>query len=66
MKFDYLIFWSEKAEAKLLDKADYIFHDSKNEMIIRRGKFLNTMRSFAEKLRYVAALTLTVIFISIR
>lgn len=53
MKFDYLIFWSEKAEAKLLDKADYIFHDSKNEMIAE--KFLNNMRSFAEKLRYVAA-----------
>lgn len=52
MKLNYLVFWSEKAEAKLLDKADYIFHDSQNEYIAEN--FLETMRSIAEKLSFVA------------
>lgn len=52
MKLDYPVFWSEKAETKLLDKADYIYHDSQSEQIAE--KFLDTMRSAAEKLSYVA------------
>lgn len=53
MKFNYLVFWSEKAEAKLLDKADYIFHDSQNETIAKN--FLTTIRSLTEKLSFVAS-----------
>ncbi|VTU07195.1 Uncharacterised protein [Actinobacillus porcinus] len=33
MKQDYQVFWSELAEAKLLDKADYIYHDSQDESV---------------------------------
>lgn len=53
MKFDYLVFWSERAESKLLDKADYIYHDSQNEKIAET--FLETMRNAAEKLSFVAS-----------
>ncbi|MFU2048640.1 MULTISPECIES: type II toxin-antitoxin system RelE/ParE family toxin [Avibacterium] len=53
MKQDYLIFWSDRAEAKLLDKADYIYNDSLNKNIAET--FLETMRSTAEKLSFVAA-----------
>lgn len=52
MKQDYAIFWSKKAESKLLDKADYIYSESQNEEIA--SKFLETMRSLAEKLSFVA------------
>lgn len=52
MKLDYLVFWSERAEFKLLDKADYIYQESQNEEIAQ--KFLDTMHSLAEKLSYVA------------
>ena len=51
MKQDYLVLWSELAEAKLLDKADYIYHDSQDESVAER--FLETMRSMAEKLSFV-------------
>ncbi|MEG9500232.1 hypothetical protein [Mannheimia indoligenes] len=46
MKQDYAVFWSKKAEFKLLDKADYIYSESQNEEI---------MRSLAEKLSFVAS-----------
>ena len=53
MKQDYQVFWYELAEAKLLDKADYIYHDSQDESVAER--FLETMRSMAEKLSFVAS-----------
>ncbi|MGV6989251.1 type II toxin-antitoxin system RelE/ParE family toxin [Testudinibacter sp. P80/BLE/0925] len=53
MKLDYLVFWSERAEAKLLDKADYIYNDSQNDSIA--NDFLEIMRSTAEKLSFVAS-----------
>ncbi|HHW7570957.1 TPA: type II toxin-antitoxin system RelE/ParE family toxin [Mannheimia haemolytica] len=53
MKQDYAIFWSKKAEFKLLDKADYIYSASQNEEVA--NKFLETMRSLAEKLSFVAS-----------
>ncbi|MGQ0285871.1 type II toxin-antitoxin system RelE/ParE family toxin [Pasteurellaceae bacterium 22721_9_1] len=53
MKLDYRVLWSERAEAKLLDKADYIYNDSQNEVIAYH--FLETMRSAAEKLSFIAA-----------
>lgn len=53
MKFDYRVFWSEQAEAKLLDKADYIFNDSQNKTVATN--FLDVMRSIAEKLSFVAS-----------
>lgn len=53
MKLDYEVFWSEKAERKLLDKADYIYHDSQNYDIA--GRFLETIRESAEKLSFVAS-----------
>lgn len=52
MKLDYRVLWSERAEIKLLDKADYIYNDSQNESIA--NNFLETMRSAAEKLSYTA------------
>lgn len=52
MKLDYQVFWSEKAERKLLDKADYIYNDSQNYEIAER--FLETIREVAEKLSFVA------------
>lgn len=52
MKQDYQVFWSEHAETKLLDKADYIFQDSLNIEI--SDKFLETIHSLAEKLSFVA------------
>lgn len=52
MKQDYPVFWSERAEIKLLDKADYIFHESLNEEIAQN--FLNVMREIADKLSFVA------------
>lgn len=52
MKLDYPVFWSNRAEAKLLDKADYIYNESLNKEIAQN--FLDTMRSVAEKLSYVA------------
>lgn len=52
MKLDYPVFWSERAEAKLLDKADYIFHESQSQEVAER--FLETMRGIAEKLSFVA------------
>lgn len=53
MKLDYLVYWSERAEFKLLDKADYIYNDSQNENIAET--FLETMHSAAEKLSFVAS-----------
>ncbi|WP_294090053.1 type II toxin-antitoxin system RelE/ParE family toxin [uncultured Actinobacillus sp.] len=53
MKQDYLVLWSELAEAKLLDKADYIYHDSQDERVAE--KFLETIHSMAERLSFVAA-----------
>lgn len=53
MKLDYRVLWSERAEAKLLDKADYIYNDSQNESIA--NNFLETMRSAAEKLSFIAS-----------
>ncbi len=53
MKFDYLVFWAERAEFKLLDKADYIYNDSQNEKIAEN--FLEVMRSAAEKLSFIAS-----------
>lgn len=52
MKLDYNVFWSEQAERKLLDKADFIYSDSQSYEIAER--FLETMRSIAEKLSFVA------------
>lgn len=52
MKLDYAVFWSEHAEKKLLDKADYIYNESQNEVIA--NNFLEIMRSLAEKLSFVA------------
>lgn len=52
---------SERAETKLLDKADYIYHDSQNEIIA--NNFLETIRSAAEKLSFVAMQTANSIFI---
>lgn len=52
MKLDYLVFGSEKAEARLLDKADYIYHNSQSKQIA--DNFLETMRTMAEKLSFVA------------
>lgn len=53
MKLDYTVLWSERAEAKLLDKADYIYNDSQNEVI--STNFLEIMRSVAEKLCFIAS-----------
>lgn len=53
MKLDYRVLWSERAETKLLDKADYIYNDSLNESIATN--FLETMRSAAEKLSFIAS-----------
>lgn len=53
MKQNYKVYWTDKAETKLLDKADYIFQDSLNIEI--SDKFLETIRSLAEKLSFVAA-----------
>lgn len=44
---------SERAKTKLLDKADYIYHDSQNEIIA--NNFLETIRSAAEKLSFVSS-----------
>lgn len=52
MILDYPVFWSEKAEIKLLDKADYIYCNSQNENIA--NNFLELIRSLAEKLSYIA------------
>ncbi|MGR3808562.1 type II toxin-antitoxin system RelE/ParE family toxin [Pasteurella testudinis] len=53
MKADYLVFWSEQAKVKLLDKADYIYNDSQNDNTANH--FLETIRSAAEKLSFVAS-----------